>query len=626
MALEVLEDRDRSSSNGYLDPEQVKREALLRSAYGKTRQAYLDWCKKYDKKEDPIRFSTFSSNYMAMKEWAKKAGREVTLNQYADYTKKEYAELVAETAEKPTQRAEEAREAAQRAAARTAAVSSAAQDQYGRSSDQGAKTQDAYARTISPTRPEQNAAASAQQDQFGRPSNQEIEVQDPYGRTVRSTRPVRPTQPVRKSEPPARPTQVIQRFEQNPDQTTTGGTQVIQIADQPQTDLVDDDKQRRTLLIDENIGGGENRNQPPPKNMGPIRPTIVMNKKEPENKKSKFSFWGSGEKAESADTSEDIAARARDAVRPTDDILVRPALVAKKKDPDSEPRDDVRGIGTIVIQKNGGGRGDAPSRGTVAIQRNQRGEGTSRGTVVIQRKQNEPQKSSFGFDFFSANKKSEDDLRSERGAVVIKKSGASMEKPAAIFSLFGGTKKTEEDSRAVRGTIVLQKKDESAGFSFFGASKQTDQTLAIKKNEAGTEKPSTIFSLFGGTKKTEEDSRAVRGTIVLQKKDESAGFPFFGASKQTNRPARKTLVLKKKEDKSSVFSFFGGAKKAQTRTGAPSQKTIFIKEREENFWDAALSFFNEGQNTLTGVKEEQSLEAREAVSTREKVCSSHLSR
>lgn len=84
VALDSLEGI--ADDGGELEGENLSREARVRSAY-------LDWCKQYDKKPDEDRFPIFSFNYMAMEDYAKSSGKEVTLNAYADRTEEEYEKL-----------------------------------------------------------------------------------------------------------------------------------------------------------------------------------------------------------------------------------------------------------------------------------------------------------------------------------------------------------------------------------------------------------------------------------------------------------------------------------------------------------------------------------------------------
>ena len=82
-AIDAMDGID--TDGGEIDTSDV-REARVRSSY-------LDWCKEYGKTSDESRFPTFSSNFLAMEEYAKENGREMVLNKYADCTEEEYREL-----------------------------------------------------------------------------------------------------------------------------------------------------------------------------------------------------------------------------------------------------------------------------------------------------------------------------------------------------------------------------------------------------------------------------------------------------------------------------------------------------------------------------------------------------
>lgn len=73
------------TDGGEIDTSDV-REARVRSAY-------LDWCKEYGNTADESRFPIFSSNFLAMEEYAQENGREMVLNKYADCTEEEYRQL-----------------------------------------------------------------------------------------------------------------------------------------------------------------------------------------------------------------------------------------------------------------------------------------------------------------------------------------------------------------------------------------------------------------------------------------------------------------------------------------------------------------------------------------------------
>jgi membrane protein involved in colicin uptake len=69
-----------------LEQDNLAREARIRSAY-------LDWCKELGKQSDESRFPTFSQNFLDMEEFAKESGKEMQLNEYADFSEAEYAQL-----------------------------------------------------------------------------------------------------------------------------------------------------------------------------------------------------------------------------------------------------------------------------------------------------------------------------------------------------------------------------------------------------------------------------------------------------------------------------------------------------------------------------------------------------
>jgi hypothetical protein len=73
-----------AEDGGQIESDNLAREARLRSAY-------MEWCKEYGKKVDESRFPQFSSNYLAMEEYAKQSGKDFVLNEFADCTEEEYA-------------------------------------------------------------------------------------------------------------------------------------------------------------------------------------------------------------------------------------------------------------------------------------------------------------------------------------------------------------------------------------------------------------------------------------------------------------------------------------------------------------------------------------------------------
>jgi len=105
----------------------LAREARIRSAY-------LQWCKDNEKEPDEDRFPTFSSNFLAMEEYAAEAGKEMSLNAYADMTEEEYLaataqpEPVAKAAPAPAPVAKVKTEAEKKAEEEAAAKKKAAEE------------------------------------------------------------------------------------------------------------------------------------------------------------------------------------------------------------------------------------------------------------------------------------------------------------------------------------------------------------------------------------------------------------------------------------------------------------------------------------------------------------------
>lgn len=83
MALDSLEGI--APDGGELEPEP---DNLAREA--RVREAYFKWCTLWNKNPDESRFRSFSNNFLLMEQYAKESSKEMTLNQYADFTKQEY--------------------------------------------------------------------------------------------------------------------------------------------------------------------------------------------------------------------------------------------------------------------------------------------------------------------------------------------------------------------------------------------------------------------------------------------------------------------------------------------------------------------------------------------------------
>ena len=95
-----------AADGGELAQENLSREARVRAAY-------MEWCKDFGKETDEERFATFSSNYLAMEQYAQENGKSMQLNKYADCTEEEYIALTSGVKEvEDTKAAEEAKEIA----------------------------------------------------------------------------------------------------------------------------------------------------------------------------------------------------------------------------------------------------------------------------------------------------------------------------------------------------------------------------------------------------------------------------------------------------------------------------------------------------------------------------------
>jgi colicin import membrane protein len=118
----VIDSMDGIADDGsMLEQENLAREARIRSAY-------MDWCKEFGKKSDESRFPTFSQNFLDMEEFAKESGKEMQLNEYADFSEAEYGQLArdATAAEKKAAVAEQTAEKKAAEAEQTAEKKAAA--------------------------------------------------------------------------------------------------------------------------------------------------------------------------------------------------------------------------------------------------------------------------------------------------------------------------------------------------------------------------------------------------------------------------------------------------------------------------------------------------------------------
>jgi hypothetical protein len=73
--------------------EDVERERKLQAFYEECPGAYDGWCAHFGNEADSMRFEAFSNNYVAMRIFSERTGKDLELNQYADCTKEEYSRI-----------------------------------------------------------------------------------------------------------------------------------------------------------------------------------------------------------------------------------------------------------------------------------------------------------------------------------------------------------------------------------------------------------------------------------------------------------------------------------------------------------------------------------------------------
>jgi hypothetical protein len=229
---------------GPLDPDQVEPESRSSDLYQYCPTAYQEWCQKYGKEPDTIRFATFSNNYVAMREYAQNAGKELKLNKYADCTTEEYSRIINGPSPDETSRqkaAEEANIAIERAEAARLAERQVA-EQMKATEQQNSLMGDNKMTTG-------GSQVGEYQDQSGqpiRPTQVVRKAEEPRKTKLinDAQSPVQPNQVVKRDEPPVRPTEVIKPAEPSskrrtiyiPEASSTApprSTQVIKVADPP---------------------------------------------------------------------------------------------------------------------------------------------------------------------------------------------------------------------------------------------------------------------------------------------------------------------------------------------------------------------------------------------------------
>ena len=600
------------SGGGALDAEQVELEAKVRASYQDCRIAYIEWCEQFGKKADSLRFATFSSNYLAMREYAKKSGKELRLNAYADCTKEEYARILNRpipSEQDQLKRAMETRLATQSTAQTTKAPVVL---------DQPAPKQDDKNRMAPSFQGRREGINGAQvgdsQDMLDKSSRslqepppkptQVVKTDEPSDRTIptnvapdksnTNVAVTRPTEVIKRSdEPPARPTQVIVKAEQ-----PALGTQVIQRAEvQPPSrptevikraddspgrpteviKRVDGKSSRRTLLIDENepqtisVDKVQGSSSEFP---GSFRPTIVIDK----NSLSADPSKGTEDPEEMSGEISGLddrgpAPRGTYVIRKGSESPLRGTFVVRKGTPEFAPR------GTIVIKNNAMPDGaGSPARGTFVVSKGAAESVAPRGTIVIKNSVL-PDRPAFKFPFFGTASDTADALGA-RGTIVVKRVIPDEQDEKSLgINLFPLPRREPISDTKIRGTEV------------------------IRRIEQDQDSSPSIFSFFGGNKKT-DNSRRVRGTIVLQKRQ---------GEKRIISPQKATVLIPKSEVGGvipSIFSFFGGAKigSLESRGSAGSPRPTIVINKQANDFMLPFSFFSSS-------KGEKSSETSESVSS-----------
>mmetsp|Transcript_14201 Transcript_14201/g.40377 ORF Transcript_14201/g.40377 Transcript_14201/m.40377 type:complete len:296 (-) Transcript_14201:136-1023(-) len=60
----------------------------------RVRNAYMEWCRNYNKPYDEMRLNIFSENFLRMEKYAQQTGEQVKFNEYADLTTDEYRSML----------------------------------------------------------------------------------------------------------------------------------------------------------------------------------------------------------------------------------------------------------------------------------------------------------------------------------------------------------------------------------------------------------------------------------------------------------------------------------------------------------------------------------------------------
>jgi hypothetical protein len=145
-----------------IDPEGVEMDDGDLAREARVRSSYMDWCKEFGKESDETRFNQFFKNYLEMEDFSKDTGKEMVLNEFADYTEEEYTAMQndepVEVEEKKETEADEAEAAAK--AEEDAAAKAIAEMEAAAKAEEDAVAK-AAADTEAAAKAEEDAAANA---------------------------------------------------------------------------------------------------------------------------------------------------------------------------------------------------------------------------------------------------------------------------------------------------------------------------------------------------------------------------------------------------------------------------------------------------------------------------------
>ena len=140
-----------------IDPEGVEMDDGDLAREARVRAAYMDWCKDFNKESDETRFKQFFKNFLEMEDFSKDTGKEMVLNEFADFTEEEY--MAMQNGE--TVAAEEKKEDDEKAAAEAAAAKAAAEKEAAAKAAEAAAAKAAAEKEAAAKAAEEAAAKAA---------------------------------------------------------------------------------------------------------------------------------------------------------------------------------------------------------------------------------------------------------------------------------------------------------------------------------------------------------------------------------------------------------------------------------------------------------------------------------